>query len=60
MIDDLIVYQKTYDFLLWVKPTVQRFQKKTQVNDLNKENIKLKNCANSSKDFGQYKECVNK
>jgi len=27
MIDDLIVYQKTYDFLLWIKPTVQRFQK---------------------------------
>jgi len=27
MLRDLIVFQKTYDFLLWVKPTVQRFQK---------------------------------
>jgi hypothetical protein len=27
MIEELVVYQKVYDFLLWVKPTVQRFQK---------------------------------
>ena len=27
MISDLIVFQKTYDFLLWIKPTVQRFAK---------------------------------
>jgi len=27
MIEELIVFQKVYDFLLWIKPTVQRFQK---------------------------------
>ena len=27
MLYDLKVFQKTYDFLLWLKPTVQRFAK---------------------------------
>ena len=27
MLRDLLIFQKTYDFLLWIKPTVQRFQK---------------------------------
>ena len=27
MLRDLKIFQKTYDFLLWIKPTVQRFAK---------------------------------
>jgi len=27
MLHDLIIYQKIYDFLFWLKPTVQRFAK---------------------------------
>lgn len=27
MLHDLFVFQKTYDFLLWIKPTVQKFAK---------------------------------
>ena len=27
MLYDLTIFQKAYDFLLWVKPTVQRFAK---------------------------------
>ena len=27
MLDDLIIYQKTYDFLLWLYPVVNRFPK---------------------------------
>lgn len=27
MLDDLIIYQKTYDFLLWLHPIVNRFPK---------------------------------
>ena len=27
MIDDLIVYQKTYDFMLWLHPVVNKFPK---------------------------------
>ena len=27
MIQDLIVFQKTYDFLLWLKPVAQKFAK---------------------------------
>lgn len=27
MLDDLKIFQKAYDFLFWVKPTVQRFAK---------------------------------
>jgi len=27
MLYDLKIFQKTYDFLLWIKPTVQRFAK---------------------------------
>ncbi len=27
MTEDLIVYQKSYDLLFWIKPTVQRFAK---------------------------------
>ena len=56
MIEELIVYQRVYDFLLWVKPTVQRFQKvhkfslgvslENSVLDLLKSIVK----ANNSKD----------
>ena len=56
MIEELIVYQRVYDFLLWVKPTVQRFQKvhkfslgvslENSVLDLLKSIVR----ANSSKD----------
>ncbi len=27
MLDDLIIYQKTYDFLLWLHPVVNKFPK---------------------------------
>lgn len=27
MLNDLTIFQKTYDFLVWLKPTVQRFSK---------------------------------
>jgi hypothetical protein len=27
MLSDLLVYQKIYEFILWVKPTVQRFER---------------------------------
>jgi hypothetical protein len=27
MLDDLIIYQKTYDFMLWLHPVVNRFPK---------------------------------
>jgi len=27
MIQDLIIFQKTYDFLLWLKPVTQKFAK---------------------------------
>ena len=65
MIDDLIVYQKTYDFLLWIKPTVQRFQKvhkyslgvqlENAVLDLMKSIVK----ANNSKDKTKLiEECL--
>ena len=27
MLYDLTIFQKTYDFLVWLKPTVQRFSK---------------------------------
>lgn len=27
MLQDLKIFQKTYDFLFWIKPTVQRFAK---------------------------------
>jgi len=44
MISDLIVFQKTYDFLLWVKPTVQRFAKVHKYGlgaELEKETLQL-------------------
>lgn len=44
MISDLIVFQKTYDFLLWVKPTVQRFAKVHKYSlgvELERETIQL-------------------
>jgi hypothetical protein len=44
MISDLIVFQKTYDFLLWVKPTVQRFAKVHKYSlgvQLEQESVKL-------------------
>jgi hypothetical protein len=27
MLDDLIIYQKTYDFMLWLHPVVNKFPK---------------------------------
>jgi len=44
MISDLVVFQKTYDFLLWVKPTVQRFAKVHKYSlgaELEKETVQL-------------------
>jgi len=44
MLSDLIVFQKTYDFLLWVKPTVQRFAKVHKYSlgvDLEQETVQL-------------------
>jgi len=44
MISDLIVFQKTYDFLLWVKPTVQRFAKVHKYSlgaELERETVQL-------------------
>lgn len=60
MIEELIVYKKVYDFLLWVKPTVQRFQKvhkfslgvqlENSVLDLLKSIVR----ANNSKDKVEF------
>ncbi len=44
MISDLIVFQKTYDFLLWIKPTVQRFAKAHKYSlgvELEQETLRL-------------------
>jgi len=41
---DLIVFQKVYDFLFWLKPTVQRFAKVHKYSlglDLEKEVVEL-------------------
>jgi len=47
MLHDLIIFQKTYDFLLWVKPTVQRFQKMHKYSlglQLETETLELLKC----------------
>ncbi len=44
MLYDLKIFQKVYDFLLWVKPTVQRFSKVHKYSlglELEKETIGL-------------------
>lgn len=44
MLSDLIVFQKVYDFLLWVKPTVQRFAKVHKYSlgvELERETVQL-------------------
>jgi hypothetical protein len=47
MLHDLTIFQKTYDFLLWVKPTVQRFQKMHKYSlglQLETETLELLKC----------------
>ncbi len=44
MLNDLIIFQKVYDFLLWLKPTVQRFTKAHKYSlgaDLEKKTLEL-------------------
>ncbi len=44
MLYDLTIFQKAYDFLLWIKPTVQRFTKVHKYSlgiELEKETIEL-------------------
>lgn len=47
MLQDLTLFQKTYDFLLWVKPTVQRFQKSHKYSlgiQLENETLEMLKC----------------
>jgi len=67
MVSDLIVFQKVYDFLLWVKPTVQRFQKvhkyslgvqlENSVLDLLKSIVRANNSLNKSVLIGDCLVC---
>ena len=44
MLQDLIVFQKVYDFLVWLKPTVQKFPRAYKYSlgiELEKETISL-------------------
>lgn len=65
MTEDLIVYQKAYDLLLWIKPTVERFSKVHKYSiglELEKSSIELlKSIAkiNYNKDKGgATEECL--
>ncbi len=47
MLHDLTLFQKTYDFLLWIKPTVQRFAKVHKYSlglQLENETLELLKC----------------
>lgn len=62
MLYDLRVFQKTYDFLFWLKPTVQRFAKIHKYSlglQLEKETIELlKQIARANFRRGDKKEFI--
>jgi len=66
MLSQLKIYQKVYDFLLWVKPTVQRFTRVYKYSlgiELEKEVLELlrtiiKANLNRGDKAGEIKQCL--